>query len=151
MALPTPDLAQQLVGEEEGLTLVAKPDTHGLWEIGYGHDLPAGDHTGLTWSEARADSNLATDLAAARSIAAYLPHYADANAVRQAVLVSMCFQMGTKPHSWPNFMQALSAEDYDAAAAAGLDSDWARTETPTRAKREMAMLKSGVWSPKEST
>jgi hypothetical protein len=59
--------------------------------------------------------------------------------------------MGDKPHSWTNFMQALQAEDYDAAAAAGLDSDWARTQTPARAKREMAMLKSGVWVAKEST
>lgn len=144
-------LAEQLVAEEEGLTLVAKPDTHGLWEIGYGHDLPAGDHTGLTWSQDEADLNLAADLAAARVIASRFPYYLELAAVRQAVLVSMAFQMGSKPQSWPNFMQALQREDYDAAAAAGLDSDWARTQTPARAKREMAMLKSGVWVAKEST
>ena len=145
------DLAQQLVSEEEGLTLAAKPDAKGLWEIGYGHDLPPGDHTGLTWSQQEADSNLQQDLASAFLIAQRFPLFSTLNEVRQAVLVSMAFQMGGKPQSWPNFMQALSDEDYNAAAAAGLDTDWARTQTPARAKREMAMLRSGEWVAKEST
>jgi hypothetical protein len=57
----------------------------------------------------------------------------------------MAFQLDRKPLHWPNFMAAMEARDYASAAAAGLDSDWARIQTPGRAKREMQMLASGQW------
>lgn len=87
----------------------------------------------------------AHDSAAARAIAAQFPHFAELNDVRQAVLISMAFQLGAKPLHWPHFMAALEARDYEAAAAAGMDSDWARDQTPRRAGREMTMLSSGQW------
>lgn len=88
------------------------------------------------------------ETATAAALATRFPRFTEHNPVRQAVLASMCFQMGSKPLRWPHFMAALEALDYAAAEAAGLDSDWARTETPARAKREMGMLRTGVWVPK---
>jgi hypothetical protein len=59
----------------------------------------------------------------------------------------MCFQLGDL-HGWPDFKGALAMDDYEAAAAAGMDSEWARTQTPVRAKREMDMLRTGIWIAK---
>ena len=140
------DLAFQLVSEEEGCTLTAKPDAQGLWEIGWGHDLPrGGSYEGLTWTQAHADQQLTLDLATARLIAPHFPYFGSMNEVRQAVCVSMAYQLGNKPLGWPQFMAALTSQDYTAAAAAGLDTLWEKLQTPKRATREMAMLKTGEW------
>jgi hypothetical protein len=66
------------------------------------------------------------------------------NDVRQAVCVSMCFQMGRKPLYWPEFNSALEVTDFKGAASAGLDSLWAQ-QTKSRATLEMAMLETGNW------
>ena len=146
------DLAEQLVGEEEGRSKTVYRDTspRHLATIGIGCLVdPSVPGCGLC--DAAISAQFQNDAADAFAIAQSFPNFSTCNPVRQAVLVSMSFQMGTKPHSWPNFMQALTVEDYDAAAEAGLDTEWAKTETPKRAAREMAMLKSGVWVAKEST
>ena len=69
------------------------------------------------------------------------------NEVRQAVLISMCFQLGDL-EGWPRFRAALAKGDYAAASQEGLNSKWAREETPLRAMRAMQMLESGTWIPK---
>jgi lysozyme len=142
------DLADQLIEESEGEDLTAYKDTRGLWTIGVGHLLDQSkDWTGYTITQAQADTLLEADMGAARSYAAAFPNFASMNDVRQAVCVSMCFQMGAKPLHWPHFMAALGIPDYTAAATAGRDSDWWRTETPKRAEREMQMLETGSWVP----
>ena len=140
------DLATALIEREEGCVLQAYKDSLGLWTIGYGHLLPeVQEWAGYSITQEKAEEWLQTDMEHARSLATGFPHYADCNEVRQAVLVSMCYQLGDKPLHWPHFMAALEDEDYAQAAVAGLDSDWARTQTPARAKLEMAMLESGLW------
>jgi lysozyme len=140
------DLAEALVAESEGLRLTAYQDTRGLWSVGYGHLLDqAYDWTGHTITAEEADAILSQDMTWARSIAREFPNYGNMNDVRQAVLVSMAFQLGEKPLHWPNFVAALSAEDYDAAATAGLDTLWHK-QTPARAEREMTMLRTGNWA-----
>jgi lysozyme len=140
------DLAQSMIEYFEDLKLTAYKDTRGFWTIGYGH-LLSQDHdwSGYAIDQAAADAWLDQDMTEARADAAQFPHFSDMNDVRQAVCVSMCFQMGTKPLSWPKFNEALKAQDYITASKAGLDSEWAREETPERASLEMAMLNSGVW------
>ena len=139
------DLAEQLIEESEGLQLEAYRDNRGLWTVGYGHLLDQSkDWTGYTITQTQADILMDADIRAARAYAATFPHFADMNPVRQAVLVSMCFQMGTKPLHWPNFIAALQNQDFTGAGFAGLDSLWEK-QTPERAKREMQMLVSGVW------
>lgn len=142
------DLAQQLIGEEEGRSASVYVDIRGFSTIGIGCLVDA-KVKGAGLCDAAIDAQFAHDSMVARHLAALFPHFADLNPVRQAVLVSMCFQLGGKPLGWTEFTAALQAQDYDAAAAAGLDSLWEKVQTPKRATREMAMLKSGVWVAKE--
>ena len=92
-----------------------------------------------------ADQFLAEDMSRSRMLATEFPNYQTMNDVRQAVCVSMCFQMGSGPLHWPHFIAALKIPDYAAAAVAGLDSLWAK-QTPARAQREMSMLSTGAWA-----
>jgi|SRR5579863_1430769 len=140
------DLATQLIKESEGCRLTAYRDSLGKFTIGVGHLLDASkDWTGYTITQEQCDSLLQADMGASRSYAAAFPHYVEMNEVRQAVCVSMCFQLGSSPLHWPHFIAALQIPDYVAAAAAGLDSLWAQ-QTPARANREMSMMQTGVWS-----
>lgn len=141
------DLALQLIKESEGCELVAYKDTRDLWTIGYGHllDPQTQDWGGYAITQQEADAFLEDDMGTARNLANGFPYFASMNDVRQAVCISMCFQMGAKPLHWPNFMAALEAQDYTATAAAGRDSEWRRVQTPKRAEREMKMLETGNW------
>lgn len=138
------DLAEVLIAEEEGRERCAYLDSLGYQTIAIGC-LVDKRMLGAGLCDEAIDAQFEHDSARARSLAAQFPHYADLNDVQEAVLVSMCFQMGDKPLHWPNFVAALGRKDYPGAAAAGMDSDWARTETPKRAKREMQMLASSQW------
>lgn len=138
------DLTEQLIGEEEGRSAAVYADTLGIKTIGIGCVVdPKIKGAGLC--DAAIDAQFAHDSLVARHLASAFPHFADMNPVRQAVIVSMCYQLGGKPLGWTDFMAALQSQDYDAAAAAGLDSLWEKVQTPKRATREMAMLKTGNW------
>lgn len=137
-------LAEVLVGEEEGREPCAYQDTRGLWTIGIGC-LVDKSMPGAGLCDDAIGAQFTHDSLRARQSAAKFPHFSDLNEVRQAVLVSMCFQLGEKPLHWPNFVRALEQRDYNGAATHGLDSDWARDQTPARAKRQMQMLASGQW------
>lgn len=137
-------LAEALIAECEGRNRCVYRDTRGFMTIGIGCLVdPKVPGAGLC--DAAIEVQFAHDSEHARTVAAEFPHYAEMNEVRQAVLISMAFQMGTKPLHWPDFMAALKAKDYNAAAVAGLDSEWHK-QTPARAEREMVMLRSGSWA-----
>lgn len=138
------DLVEQLIAEEEGRVRTAYPDSQGFLTIGIG-SLVDKRVAGAGLCDAAIDAQFAHDSAAARHLASLFPAWSEHNAVRQAVLVSMCFQMGDGPLGWKHFAAALAIKDYAAAAAAGLDSEWARVQTPQRAEREMKMLSTGLW------
>lgn len=144
------DLLITLLQEEEGCVLTARPDSKGYWEIGWGHDLPinAEGYAGLVWTQAQADLVLSQDATLARGRAVILPGYARCNEVRQAVLGSMCYQLGTLAN-WSHFKGAMAIDDYALAAYHGLDSPPWITETPKRAFREMVMLATGNWLNKQ--
>lgn len=136
------DLAQQLIEREEGRVAHVYPDSRKLWTIGIGCLVdPSVPGAGLC--DEAIDVQFAHDSARARKDAANLPGFQRCNDVRQAVLVSMCFQLGSL-EGWPKFKAALSLGDFDMAAREGLNSAWAK-QTPQRAQRQMAMLKTGVW------
>lgn len=148
------DLLIQLLQEEEGCTLKAKPDSKEYWEIGWGHDLPynANGWEGLEWSQELADSHLTLDAAQALEFASELTGFYQCNNVRQAVLGAMCYQLGSLV-DWPKFKAALANGDYVGAAHQGLTrgdgvtpSEWV-VETPKRARRAMQMLVTGLWVP----
>jgi lysozyme len=135
------DLAHRLVSEEEGRIAHVYRDSRGFWSIGVGC-LVDGSKGGGLCDEA-IDVQLEHDLKTARERATALNGFDRCNDVRQAVIVSMCFQLGSLA-AWTQFRNALSAGDYSAAADHGLDSLWAK-QTPARAQRQMQMLRSGEW------
>jgi lysozyme len=137
-------LTQSLIEKYEGCELTAYQDSLGVWTCGYGHELEPQDKNwaGFTITQAQADSWLTSDMAVAETLAQQFPYFENLNEARQACLISMCFQLGSQPLHWPNFMASLEAQNYTQAAANGLDSEWAK-QTPERADQEMAMLASG--------
>jgi lysozyme len=135
-------LADRILMEEEGYVTTAYKDSRGFLTIGVGCLVdPSVSGAGLCGAAIKAQ--LDNDLIEAQAEAAALKGFTDCNDVQQAVIISMCFQLGTLA-DWPQFKAALAAKDYVGAAEAGLDSRWA-AQTPTRAKREMYMLSSGTW------
>jgi GH24 family phage-related lysozyme (muramidase) len=136
-------LQEQLVGEEEGRERCVYLDSRGYMTIGIGCLVDKRFH-GAGLCDAAIAVQFAHDSTQARIDAAALPGFQQCNDVRQAVLVSLCFQLGAL-RDWPHFRAALAVGDFAAAADAGLNSDWARTETPKRAQREMQMLRTGLW------
>jgi lysozyme len=136
-------IVDDLIRKYEGCRLTAYRDSLGLWTCGWGHLLDQSvDWPGYTITQDQADTWLEQDISTAQLIAVRFPHWYSLNEVRQAVLTSLCFQMGTKPLYWPQFNLELEKQDYHEAAIAGMDSRWAE-QTPARAKEEMAMLESG--------
>lgn len=140
------DLAEKLIGEEEGREPCAYPDSRGLLTIGIGCLIDK-RMPGAGLCDEAISAQFAHDSARAWRDAAALPGFQRCNDVRQAVLVSMCFQLGSL-RDWPHFKAMLALGDYDAAAEAGMDSAWAK-QTPDRAKRQMQMLASGQWVEKQ--
>lgn len=135
------DLAHRLVSEEEGRIAHVYQDTRKLWTIGVGCCVDP--KVGGALCDEAIDVQLEHDMRTARNRAAVLPGFDQCNEVRQAVLVSMCFQLG-ELKTWPNFKAALARGDFDSAAEEGMDSLWAK-QTPARAQRQMYMLRTGVW------
>jgi lysozyme len=136
------DLAHRLVSEEEGRIAHVYQDSLGYWTIGVGALVDA--RKGGALCDEAIDAQLEHDLQAARKRAAALSGFDQCNEVRQAVLISMCFQLGALS-AWTHFRAALADGDYTAAADHGLDSLWAK-QTPNRAQRQMQMLRTGEWS-----
>lgn len=138
------DLAQQLIGEEEGRDPCVYKDSLGYFSIAIGC-LVDRSQLGAGLCDAAIDAQFAHDSANARTIARRFPYFDEMSDVRKAVLISMAFQLTTKPLHWPDFMAALGVKDYAKAAVAGRDSDWWRVQTHSRAERAMRMLETGLW------
>lgn len=140
------DQTEQLIGEEEGRKATVYADSRGIQTIGIGCVVdPKVPGAGLC--DDAIDVQFDHDSVAARHLATLYPHFADLSPIRQAVIISLCFQMGTKPLGWTQFRGALERQDYAAAAAAGRQTLWAQQQTPKRAEREMRMLETDTWSP----
>lgn len=70
---------------------------------------------------------------------------ATCNYPRQDILTSMAYQMGVDGlGEFHDTLTAIAAGDFDKAAQGMLNSSWA-TETPDRAQREAAVMKSGSY------
>jgi lysozyme len=140
---------RQLLIEEEGVVPHAYPDHLGFLTIGVGHLID--ERRGGKLPHTIIESLLDYDIAMVMSQAKTIPGFSRLNEIQQAVVCSMVFQMGFEPFDgdgfkdFKNFLASLAAGDLVSAAAHGLDSKWAREDTPERAKRQMQMLKSGHW------
>jgi lysozyme len=78
-----------------------------------------------------------------------LEFFNELSEARQAVLISMAYQMGLSGLlKFKNMLAAIETQRWNDAAHEGLDSRWA-TQTPERAERQMRTLLLGDWSQYE--
>ena len=75
--------------------------------------------------------------------------FKDLNECRQAVLISMAYQLGFAGLlGFKRMLAAIQTHGWNDAAAEGLDSRWNK-QTPVRALRQMKTLLSGTWDEYE--
>lgn len=133
---------EDLIAADEGLVLKPVPDAKGTMSIGYGRNLMT---KGI--SKAEADFMRANDLADAMRDCSALSVWWGLGEIRQGVLLDMHYEMGFAGLcAFKDMLAALGAGDYAKAAAAMLDSEWARTpETTERAHRLAKQMEDNVW------
>jgi lysozyme len=135
---------RQLLEEEEGRSNTLYPDSKGYLTIGVGHLLDP--KKGGRLPDTLIDQLLDLDIAEARYGAESLPGFAQLNDVRQAVIISMVFQLGLRHVQYfPAMLGALSRGDYLRAATEMRDSKWWREDSPRRAERAARMMETGEW------
>lgn len=134
------DLLRQDLVRDEGLRLTAYLCPAGYQTIGVGRNL---EGKGISKSEAF--HLLDNDINECLNDLASFAWWGALNPVRQRALLNMRFQLGSGGfRAFTNMLAALDRRDYQAAAAAGRDSKWYRTDSPERAQRVMSQLESGA-------
>ena len=129
-----------LIAEHEGLRLLPYKDTVGKLTIGYGHNLEDNPIPVEV-----ADMLLDGDIKDAILDSQNFEWFEGLDAVRQAVIVSMVFNMGFKGFSgFKKTIGFMEKRSYLNAGAEMLDSKWAR-QVPTRAVALSKMMKTGNW------
>jgi lysozyme len=127
---------------EEGEELSAYQDSKGFWTIGVGHmiDKRKGGQIPHELSRALLDY----DVGVHEQYLRYFTWYGSLSVVRKGVLISMLHQLGSL-QAWPDFIAAMNAGDWKAAAAAMLNSDVAKYEAPKRWARAAQMMETDQW------
>ena len=135
---------------EEGRRRSAYKCTNGFWTIGVGHRL-TDKELGMyeeRISNSEVDNLLETDITEATEAAKKYPWFDKLNEARQAVVISMIFQLGKFGFDkFQNTIKLLAKHQYDAASVQMLMSLWAK-QTPERAKRHAEQMKTGEWCVK---
>ena len=122
------DLADESITRHEGFRAKPYRDTMGIETIGYGRNLQA---KGITVIEARYLMDHDLD-EAARTLDAVYPDWVKLSDSRRAALADLTFDLEHKVADFHALLAALSAGRWADAAAALLDSAFAR-ECPGRA------------------
>lgn len=130
---------------DEGSRASAYQDGLGFWTIGIGICIDARKGCGLTDEEILLlfNNRLTKNEAA---LAAQFPWTDALDPVRRGALLNMVYEMGLHGlGEFREFLGRLQAGDYNGAAAAMLDSTWARAQSPARAERLAEQIRTGVW------
>lgn len=130
---------------DEGVKPTAYQDHLGYWTIGVGRLIdPRKPGAGLRPDEI--DYLLANDIKdRLAALERELPWFGQIDPVRQAVLINMAFQLGTKGLlGFKNTLALVASGYYTDAADLMLDSKWAK-QTPQRAKRLSEQMRTGEW------
>lgn len=127
---------------DEGRVLHAYQDHLGFWTLGIGRLIDKRRGGGI--SNAEADYLKRNDIARVRAeLDARLPWWRGLDPVRQRAIQNMAFQLGTAGLAkFTTSLGHIQAGRWSSAGAALRKSLWAR-QTPTRAKRVIAMIESG--------
>ena len=137
--------AEGLIQFEEGRRASAYLDTRGVPTIGIGHTGKE-VYIGLQWTDAQIDDAFWRDFNIAKDgMTATLSWFPKLDEVRQAVLISMAFQMGV--HGVLGFTHTLAAirdQRWNDAAGGIRASAW-YTQTHARAERAARAIETGEW------
>ena len=141
-----------MIERDEGRRYSAYPDplTHAApWTIGVGHTGPE-VHQGLIWNDDQIDFALELDVDdATQACMDHFTWFSQLNDARQAVLISMMFQMGpSRVLAFKTTLSMIACGNFAAASQSMLDSVWAH-QTPLRCARLAMQMKSGVWENEE--
>ena len=133
----------EMIKHHEGVVPHAYQDSRGYWTIGVGRLIDKSLDGGL--SDAEIDYLLANDIKRCRAEAEQYPWFNKMNEPRQAVILSMLFNLG-KPRfdKFQNMQAALLVGDYTLASHEMLDSRWAN-QVGRRAIEMSDMMQSGEW------
>lgn len=127
--------------KEEGFRARPYRCTAGALTVGFGTNLDAG----ITRRQAEALMTLEIEEDILPVLRKNLPWFDTLNEVRQTVLISMAYQMGTKGLlGFKTTLMYIGQGNYAAAATQMLSSKWAR-QTPNRARRQAEMMRTGEW------
>jgi lysozyme len=138
-----PQLLRQLQ-RDEGFKDHAYQDHLGYWTIGFGRliDERKGGH--ITLEEGLFLLNNDIDNKT-EELLKRLPWVNDLDDARKGVLVNMAFQMGVDGLlKFKNTLELIKNGKYKEASDAMLESLWAK-QTPNRASRLSAQMKTGEW------
>ena len=139
------ELRRQLIRDEgsrqEGGRHMPYRDSLGFLTIGYGRCL---DRIGI--SEAEAAALLDNDIKIAEeAVTANIVGLEGLDAVRRAVVVAMCFNLGLAGLlGFRRFLVALRAQDWPRAADEMLASKW-HEQVGSRAERLAEQMRTGEW------
>lgn len=145
------------IEKHEGFRAAPYPDSKGLWTVGIGRCLETNPLAGSEWAYL-----LSTGLASFKITKAgadwlverqvneilRLLHksfvwFEILSPVRKDILVEMCYQIGSGFFEFDDMFAALKKHDYASAAKHGLNSKWAKKDSPSRAREMMKRLESG--------
>lgn len=156
MSLPSVGVFESTKQHEE-FREVPYPDSKGLWTVGIGRCVETNPLTGSEWayllasklikvtlSEDGAEWLMSTQLSECQAtIARRFSWFAELSQVRQDILVEMYYQMGPGFFTFNDMFEALAKHDYAQAAKHGLNSKWAKKDSPRRAREMMKRMESG--------
>lgn len=118
----------------------AYQDSRGIWTCGVGFNIDK-DHGGSIPDEI---INIWLDLLIKRAsgeLDTALPWWRGRPDWVQSGMLQMCYQLGIGGlQGFPKMLAATHAGDYATARQEGANSDWARTQTPGRAARVIALF-----------
>lgn len=134
-----------LIKKDEGCRLNAYKCSEGKWTIGYGH-LIGENETYASITQAKADELFLIDLQrAVKDALTLFPSMYLISEARQAVLISMSFQLGlSRLSKFKKFIAAVTKGDWQTAVHEMFDSLWF-DQTPNRVTRLASMLQRGEW------
>lgn len=130
---------------DEGIRSYIYPDSLGFLTIGVGRCVDKRiTSTGLSKDECL--YLLKNDIEShIKELTIAFPWFSSLNSPRQSALINLCHQLGiSKLKQFSKAINFMAQGDYENASKEFLDSKWA-AQTPDRAKRVCAQIKSGNW------
>jgi len=122
--------------QDEGFEGMPYEDSLGIPTIGYGIKLPLSEEEAEILLKHRLDKKIL-------EISEKEPFFLDLPETAQEVIANMAYQLGVGGVlQFKKMWAALKNRDYQKAADEMLDSNWAREQTPNRAKRLAEIMRS---------